>query len=104
MVNPGDFSVTAIGFSDFNAGGARHGELPLGKMVLSGVTASVARDLEPEYIAMRGDGKRAYVSMQENNAIAVINLETNTVHKIIGLVSRITACRATNWTPASRTA
>lgn len=85
MINLGDFSVTAIGFSDFNAGGARHGELPLGKMVLSGVNASVARDLEPEYIAVRGDGKRAYVSLQENNAIAVINLETNTVQKIIGL-------------------
>jgi YVTN family beta-propeller protein len=85
VINLGDFSVTGIGFSDFNAGGARHGELPLGKMVLSGVNASVARDLEPEYIVVRGDGKRAYVSLQENNAIAVINLETNTVQKIIGL-------------------
>ena len=37
-------------------------------------TTSVAQDLEPEYIAVSQDGKTAWVSLQENNAIAVLDL------------------------------
>ena len=41
---------------------------------VEGVTA--ATDLEPEYIAVSEDGTRAYVTLQENNAIAVLDLTT----------------------------
>lgn len=37
-------------------------------------------NLEPEYIAVSGN--KAFVTLQENNAIAVINLDTNTVESI----------------------
>jgi len=40
---------------------------------------TVARDLEPEYITVADDNKMAFVSLQENNAIGVIDLETKTV-------------------------
>lgn len=33
-------------------------------------------DFEPEYIALSGDGKTAYVTLQENNAIAVVDIAT----------------------------
>ncbi len=33
-----------------------------------------ATDLEPEYIAVSADGKKAYVTLQENNAIGVLDL------------------------------
>lgn len=42
---------------------------------------SVAQDLEPEYIAT-ANGK-AYVTLQENNALAIIDIATNTVTDII---------------------
>ncbi len=40
---------------------------------------SVAQDLEPEYIAVAADDKTAYVSLQENNAMGVIDLENMTI-------------------------
>lgn len=85
VIRVSDYSVTTIGFGDFNVGGSRNGELPLTKMVLSGVGASVAKDLEPEYIAVREDGLEAYVTLQEASAIAVLDLSNNTVKKIIGM-------------------
>jgi hypothetical protein len=40
---------------------------------------TVAKDLEPEYIAVAANSQRAYVSLQENNAIAVVDLNNMTV-------------------------
>lgn len=42
-------------------------------------------DLEPEYIAVLGG--RAYVTLQENNAIAVVDLNERRVERIVGLGS-----------------
>ena len=41
--------------------------------------ASVAQDVEPEYIAVAKDGSTAWVTLQENDAIAVVDLATATV-------------------------
>jgi len=50
-----------------------------------GKNASVAQDLEPEYITVSQDSKTAWVGLQENNAIATIDISTATVTKITGL-------------------
>ncbi|MFB1000441.1 MAG: choice-of-anchor I family protein [Colwellia sp.] len=40
---------------------------------------TVAKDLEPEYIATSSNSEMAYVSLQENNAIGIINLKDLTI-------------------------
>ena len=50
-----------------------------------GTASSVAQDLEPEYIAVSKDGKTAYVSLQENNAIAIVDIKSATVMDIKAL-------------------
>lgn len=53
-----------------------------------GSMSSVAEDLEPEYIAVSQDGKTAYVSLQENNAIALIDINSATVTSIKALEAK----------------
>ena len=50
-----------------------------------GRSATVAQDLEPEYIAVSPDNKTAYISLQENNAIAVLDLTTARISKVLPL-------------------
>lgn len=78
-------TLTELGFTDFNVGGTRHAELPTDKMVIDGFNASVAQSFEPEYITVSSDGKTAYVALQENNAIAVVDLETKQIDRIFGM-------------------
>ena len=42
-------------------------------------------DYEPEYIAVDKNGKTAYVTLQEANGIAVLDLKSNTFKRVIGL-------------------
>lgn len=50
-----------------------------------GPNASLAKDLEPEYIAVSRDSRTAWVTLQENNAVAVLDISSATFTKIIGL-------------------
>ena len=50
-----------------------------------GPGASVAQDLEPEYIAVDPDSNSAWVVLQENNAIAVLDITTATITDIFPL-------------------
>ncbi|KUG09088.1 choice-of-anchor I family protein [Solirubrum puertoriconensis] len=70
-------SVSTLGFGSYNAQAA---SLRAAGIRLYGGTAaspsSVAQDLEPEYIAVSPDSRTAYVTLQENNAIAALDLQT----------------------------
>jgi hypothetical protein len=50
-----------------------------------GPGATVAQDLEPEYIAVAADSKTAWVVLQENNAIATLDIEAAEFVGISGL-------------------
>lgn len=47
--------------------------------------STAAQDFEPEYITVSEDGKTAWVTLQENNAIAVVDITKRLFTKVIGL-------------------
>ena len=77
-------TVQQVGFKEFNKGGSRHDELSKDVRVF-GRGASVAQDLEPEYITVSDDSKMAFVSLQENNAKAIIDIEQAKIVDIVPL-------------------
>jgi hypothetical protein len=46
---------------------------------------SVSADVEPEYIAVAPDGKTAFVTLQEANAVAILDIATAKITKIVPL-------------------
>ncbi len=46
---------------------------------LAATPSTVAQDLEPEYVAVSANSQTAYITLQENNAIAVLDLATKQV-------------------------
>ena len=50
-----------------------------------GPNANAARDLEPEYITVSADSKTAWVTLQENNALAKLDISNVTITDVIGL-------------------
>ncbi|PTO65447.1 choice-of-anchor I family protein [Vibrio splendidus] len=75
--------VTQIDFKAFNQGQPRHEELT-DKVRISAPNATVAQDLEPEYLTFADNGK-LYVALQENNALAAIDVASAEVDAILGL-------------------
>ena len=78
---PADQAVT-LDFSDFNAGAKRSIELPAAVRI-GRIGASVAQDLEPEYVSISADSRKAYVTLQENNAVAVVDLRQPRIERLL---------------------
>lgn len=81
--SPADTAVQ-VKFTDFNVGGTRASELPA-TVRIGRPGATVAQDLEPEYVSITADSKTAYVTLQENNAVAEVDLATGRISKILAL-------------------
>lgn len=76
---PSEPVLRTAGFHAFND---RKVALQTSGVRIYGPGASVAQDLEPEYITVSPNGKTAWVTLQENNALAVIDIDTATVTDI----------------------
>jgi len=66
-----NLTVTTLNFSSYNN---QETTLEAGGFRVFGLNADLAKDVEPEYIAVAADSKTAWVSLQENNGLARINL------------------------------
>jgi hypothetical protein len=75
-------AVRTAGFERFENPG-QQAKLERAGVRIFGPGASVSQDLEPEYIAVSGN--KALVTLQENNAVAVINIPAATVETVTGL-------------------
>lgn len=75
-------NVTNLSFNSFDT---EIESLRAAGVRIFGPDASVSEDLEPEYITFAADGNTAWVSLQENNALGVIDLTTNTITDILPL-------------------
>lgn len=60
--------------ADFRAFNGEMQRLRAAGVRIYGPNASVAQDLEPEYITVSDDGRTAWITLQENNAIAVLDV------------------------------
>ncbi len=75
-------TVTTITFDSFND---KKAALMNRGIRIFGPGATVAQDLEPEYITVAPNDSIAYVVCQENNAFAVININTGSLLDILAL-------------------
>ncbi|HBY86764.1 MAG TPA: alkaline phosphatase [Colwellia sp.] len=74
------FSDDNLAPEDFDTDAKRLAILSKAGVKFAGPSGNtVAKDLEPEYITTSSNSKMAYVSLQENNAIGIINLEELTI-------------------------
>jgi len=75
----------AVSTATFDAINARVEEARAAGVRIYGPDASAAQDLEPEYIAVSADSSTAWVTLQENNALGVIDIENAAVAAVVPL-------------------
>ncbi|MBD2038543.1 choice-of-anchor I family protein [Leptolyngbya sp. FACHB-321] len=75
-------TVRNASFTNFNS---QIDALKAAGVRIIGPGATVAQDVEPEYIAVAPDGLTAQVTLQENNAIAILDIASATITQIIPL-------------------
>lgn len=81
---PTNPATTHIGFSDYNIGGSLESSFPNGVHIY-GPNATRSQDMEPEFLAIGDDEQKAYISLQENNAVMVIDIPLAQVDTIFAL-------------------
>lgn len=73
-------NVTTLNFNAFDA---QQASLVAAGVRIFGPGATVSQDLEPEYIAVSSDSQTAYVTLQENNAYAIVDISNLEITEII---------------------
>ncbi|MEH1804045.1 choice-of-anchor I family protein [Nostoc sp.] len=75
-------TVAQASFTSFNS---QIATLKAAGVRITGPGSTVAQDLEPEYIAVSPDGKTARITLQENNAIAILDIASASITNILPL-------------------
>ncbi|SNB59096.1 hypothetical protein SAMN04487880_3393 [Marinobacter sp. es.042] len=75
-------TVTTADFTGFNADQA---DLVTAGLRVFGPGATLAQDMEPEYIAVSIDNTKAWVALQENNAVAELDIAAGEITAIVPL-------------------
>jgi len=83
IINVSDnYSVSTLDFSGF---AGQQAALALKGFRIFGVGKNFVKDIEPEYITISADSKTAWVTLQENNGIARIDIAGKTITNIFPL-------------------
>ncbi|WP_374295584.1 choice-of-anchor I family protein [Acinetobacter sp.] len=85
IIDVTDISKPTVRTADFKSFNDKKMQLTETGVRIYGPNASVAQDLEPEYITISSDSKTAWVTLQENNALAKVDLATATVTDVLPL-------------------
>ena len=75
-------TVTTADFTAFNA---QQATLEAAGLRVFGPNATLAQDMEPEYIAVSIDDQTAWVALQENNAVAELDIAAGEISAIVPL-------------------
>ncbi|WP_294307124.1 choice-of-anchor I family protein [uncultured Chryseobacterium sp.] len=82
IANLAQSNVTTLNFNAFDSQVATLTTAGLRKVRTNN---TLSQDLEPEYITISADSQKAWVTLQENNAVAEVNLASKTIAGIWGL-------------------
>jgi hypothetical protein len=77
-----DYAVTTL---DFSAFASQQSSLQAKGFRIFGPAGSFAANIEPEYLTVSSDSRTAWVTLQENNGIAKIDIKTKTITNIFPL-------------------
>ncbi|SEO12928.1 hypothetical protein SAMN05444671_0918 [Flavobacterium sp. CF108] len=82
IIETSNYSVTTLDFVSFSSQAAA---LAKDGFRISKFAKSFAQDIEPEYITISDDSKTAWVTLQENNGVAKVDLASKTITAIYPL-------------------
>lgn len=85
VIDVSTINKPVVRIADFSAFNDKKAQLIAEGVRIYGPNATVAQDLEPEYITISADSKTAWATLQENNALAQIDIATATVTHIYPL-------------------
>lgn len=77
--------LTQLDFKAFNTDGARAADMPADVRLPGPAGTTVAQDLEPEFVTIIDETGKAIVALQENNAIAIVDLASTSIDGFKGL-------------------
>ena len=81
----GGVASATVQTADFTSFNSQIASLKAAGVRITGPGSTVAQDLEPEYIAVSPDGLTATITLQENNAIAILDIASATITQILPL-------------------